>query len=175
MLRPSRAVGFAAGLLALCLVVFFAAGLLWGVLRPELTGHRVESDGSTGYAIEGDESAQFVSFITFALATGLVGALFGIMTYLLAAPRRGLFALLWTGIACCAGALAFYYGGELTAARIPDNPGDTITFVPGFSPGIGLALAPLLATLGYWSAAFVGSDADWDPDWSRPGIPASAA
>ena len=64
-----RTVGFGAGLLALVLVVYSIAGILWGLWRPEMTATAVEGGG---FAVDTSSNAQFQSFGTFVLSTALI-------------------------------------------------------------------------------------------------------
>ena len=132
--------------------------MLWGFMRPTVTGHAVE-DG--GYAIEAAGSAQFVTFITFALVTGALGLCLGLAIF---AQRRGqgLAMLLWAGVCALAGAASFYVFGGITATHPPENPGDVVEFAPNFSPAVAWAVAPFLAMFSYWCTAFMSSDADWE-------------
>lgn len=147
-----RTVGFGAGLLALVLVIFSAAGALWGLWRPALTGQRVQ-DG--GYALDSVANVQFSSFITFAAITGVLAAVVALGVHAAAPRRRGFATLLWVGLVALLGAGAFYIVGGAIAPSMPSNPGQTVEFVPDFSPGIGWAVAPFMAVLAYWSAEVV--------------------
>ena len=150
--RIPRSIGFGAGLLALILVVYSAVGAVWGMWRPTLTGREVE-DG--GYAIENVADVQFSSFIVFAVLVGFLGLCFGLFSYMRGAAFRGVGQLLWCGVACLAGAAAFYVVGGVTAHSAPADPGQVIQFVPQFAPGIAWVVSPFMAMFAYWSAAFV--------------------
>ncbi|HAT1547802.1 hypothetical protein HMPREF3153_09385 [Corynebacterium sp. HMSC06C06] len=150
--RIPRSIGFGAGLLALILVVYSAVGAVWGMWRPTLTGREVE-DG--GYAIENVADVQFSSFIVFAVLVGFLGLCFGLFSYMRGATFRGVGQLLWCGVACLAGAAAFYVVGGVTAHSAPADPGQVVQFVPKFDPGIAWVVSPFMAMFAYWSAAFV--------------------
>lgn len=150
--RIPRSIGFGAGLLALILVVYSAVGAVWGMWRPTLTGREVE-DG--GYAIENVADVQFSSFIVFAVLVGFLGLCFGLFSYMRGAAFRGVGQLLWCGVACLAGAAAFYVVGGVTAHSAPADPGRVVQFVPKFAPGIAWVVSPFMAMFAYWSAAFV--------------------
>lgn len=150
--RIPRSTGFGAGLLALILVVYSAVGAVWGMWRPTLTGREVE-DG--GYAIENVADVQFSSFIVFAVLVGFMGLCFGLFSYMRGATFRGVGQLLWCGVACLAGAAAFYVVGGVTAHSAPEDPGQVVQFVPKFAPGIAWVVSPFMAMFAYWSAAFV--------------------
>ncbi|ART20973.1 hypothetical protein CBE89_05275 [Corynebacterium striatum] len=150
--RIPRSTGFGAGLLALILVVYSAVGAVWGMWRPTLTGREVE-DG--GYAIENVADVQFSSFIVFAVLMGFMGLCFGLFSYMRGATFRGVGQLLWCGVACLAGAAAFYVVGGVTAHSAPEDPGQVVQFVPKFAPGIAWVVSPFMAMFAYWSAAFV--------------------
>lgn len=150
--RIPRSTGFGAGLLALILVVYSAVGAVWGMWRPTLTGREVE-DG--GYAIENVADVQFSSFIVFAVLVGFLGLCFGLFSYMRGATFRGVGQLLWCGVACSAGAAAFYVVGGVTAHSAPEDPGQVVQFVPKFAPGIAWVVSPFMAMFAYWSAAFV--------------------
>lgn len=150
--RIPRSIGFGAGLLALVLVVYSAVGAVWGMWRPTLTGREVE-DG--GYAIENVADVQFASFIVFAVLVGFLGLCFGLFSYMRGAAFRGVGQLLWCGVACLAGAAAFYVVGGVTAHSAPADLGQVVQFVPKFAPGIAWVVSPFMAMFAYWSAAFV--------------------
>lgn len=150
--RIPRSTGFGAGLFALILVVYSAVGAVWGMWRPTLTGREVE-DG--GYAIENVADVQFSSFIVFAVLVGFLGLCFGLFSYMRGATFRGVGQLLWCGVACSAGAAAFYVVGGVTAHSAPEDPGQVVQFVPKFAPGIAWVVSPFMAMFAYWSAAFV--------------------
>lgn len=155
--RLPRTFGFGAGLLACALAVYGIAGAVWGLFRPTLIGREVD-DG--GYAIDAMGNAQFIAFITFALITGVLGLLLGLIAYL---PRqaRGLSMLLWVGVCALAGAASFHVFGGVTATHPPEIPGEVVEFAPSFSPAIAWAVAPFMAMFAYWSTAFVSADEDW--------------
>ncbi|MFS0174227.1 hypothetical protein ACL1FK_09430 [Corynebacterium striatum] len=150
--RIPRSIGFGAGLLALILVVYSAVGAVWGMWRPTLTGREVE-DG--GYAIENVADVQFSSFIVFAVLVGFLGLCFGLFSYMRGEAFRGVGQLLWCGVACLAGAAAFYVVGGVTAHSAPADPGQVVQFVPKFALGIAWVVSPFMAMFAYWSAAFV--------------------
>ena len=150
--RIPRSTGFGAGLFALILVVYSAVGAVWGMWRPTLTGREVE-DG--GYAIENVADVQFSSFIVFAVLVGFLGLCFGLFSYMRGATFRGVGQLLWCGVACSAGAAAFYVVGGVTAHSAPEDPGQVVQFVPKFAPGIAWVVSPFMAMFAYCSAAFV--------------------
>ncbi|WP_408930694.1 hypothetical protein ACKFR8_04555 [Corynebacterium axilliensis] len=149
--RIPRAIGFGAGLLALALLLFSAAGALWGLWRPAITGHRVDG----GYAVDTVANVQFDSFITFAVCTGVLGMVLGAVAYLRGVAYRGVGVLLWVGVAGVAGAAAFYVFGGVTATSSPERPGDVVEFVPKFAPHIAWLVAPFMAMFSYWAAVFV--------------------
>ena len=156
-LRIPRAIGFGAGLLALALLLFSVVGAAWGLWRPTLEGHRVEGGG---YALSNPADVQFLSFITFALLTGLLGVVIGAVAYLRGERFRGVGILVWSGVVCLAGAAAFYVFGGVTATAAPEQPGEFVEFVPKFSPAIGWLVAPFMAMFAYWSAVFVNPDSE---------------
>ncbi|WP_293768794.1 hypothetical protein [uncultured Corynebacterium sp.] len=160
-IRYPRALGFGAGLLALSLVVFSAAGAVWGLTRPKLTGRAV-GDGSGGYVIDAVDDIQFTSFAWFVIITAIGGFLIGLVAYVRGAGTRSLAMLLWSGIVALAGAYAFWVFGSATAPGLPDNPGDVVQWVPAFNPGVGLTAAPFIAVFTYWSTAFISADEDWE-------------
>ena len=61
----------------------------------------------------------------------------------------------WVGVACVAGAAAFYVFGGVTATSPPEHPGDVVEFVPKFAPRIAWLVAPFMAMFSYWAAVFV--------------------
>ncbi|MHB0834853.1 MAG: hypothetical protein ACYCDI_06665 [Corynebacterium aurimucosum] len=156
-LRIPRAIGFGAGLLALALFGFSAAGAAWGLWRPALKGHRVD-DG--GYALSNVADVQFDSYITFVLITGVLSAALGATAYVRGERYRGVGVLLWVALAALAGAASFYVFGGATATYIPENPGEYVEFVPKFSPGSAWLVGPFMAMFAYWSALFIDSPCD---------------
>lgn len=156
-LRLPRAIGFGAGLLALALLGFSAAGAAWGLWRPALKGHRVE-DG--GYALSYVADVQFDSYITFVLITGVLSAALGATAYVRGERYRGVGVLLWVALAALAGAASFYVFGGATATHIPENPGEYVEFVPKFSPGSAWLVGPFMAMFAYWSAVFIKPDSE---------------
>jgi len=150
-----RTVGFGAGLLALVLIVFSIFGLLWGLWRPEMTATAVEGGG---FAIDTTSNAQFQGFGAFVLATALLaGAVaFGVFKY--AKSRRGLATMLYLALLTVLGSLAFWLVGGFIAPTMPDvtaEVGSQVSWVPSFNPGLGLAAAPFVCLLVYWSGLYL--------------------
>lgn len=155
-LRVSPSVGTGAGFLTLSLVVFSAAGAVWGVLRPTLSATVSEET----VQISGGENVEFTSFITFVIGTALLATVVSLLAYFRAEHVRGVGMLLWVAGVVFLGALSFWAVGELVAERMhalpePDdlNAGDELSFVPSFTPWVGALAAPLLASLSYWLAS----------------------
>lgn len=157
--RVPRAVGFGAGLFALALVVYTAAGAAWGLTRPELTGHAVDGGG---YAIDTVADIQFASFVGFVGITAVLSAFLGAWGYVRGEAARGIGMHAWVGVVALAASAAFFVAGSITATHMPANPGDVVSFVPALQPGIGWVAAPFMAMLAYWAAAFISADSDWD-------------
>ena len=150
-----RTVGFGAGLLALVLIVFSVFGLLWGLWRPEMTATAVEGGG---FAIDTTSNAQFQGFGAFVLATALLaGAVaFGVFKY--AKSRRGLATMLYLALLTVLGSLTFWLVGGFIAPTMPDvtaEVGSQVSWVPSFNPGLGLAAAPFVCLLVYWSGLYL--------------------
>lgn len=155
--RVKRSVGSAAGLLALSLVVYSVAGAVWGALRPTF-GAEVSTDGAL--LLHDVDNAQFTSFITFALITGLLGLVGALFAYFRFRGERGMGMLLWVAAVAFLAAISFWAVGEVVADRLHPVPepselklGDELRVVPSLVPGIGAGAAPALASLGYWLAA----------------------
>lgn len=155
--RVNRTLGSAAGLLALCLVVYSAAGALWGTLRPTF-GAEVITDGSL--LLHDSENTQFTSFITFALITGLLGVVMSLLAYFRLREARGMAMLLWITLAVFFASISFWAVGEVVADLrhpIPEPAefelGDELRVVPSFQPGVAALAAPVMASLGYWLAS----------------------
>jgi len=150
-----RTVGFGAGLLALVLVVNSIAGILWGLWRPEMTATAVEGGG---FAVDTSSNAQFQSFGTFVLSTALIAGVisFGVFKY--TKSRRGLGTLLYLGVLAVLGAFVFWLIGGYIAPTVPDmasEVGSQVSWVPTFNPSMGLAAAPFLSLLVYWSGLYL--------------------
>ncbi|MDN6136443.1 hypothetical protein [Corynebacterium sp.] len=150
-----RTVGFGAGLLALVLIVFSIFGLLWGLWRPEMTATAVEGGG---FAVDTTSNAQFQGFGAFVLATALLaGAVaFGVFKYV--KSRRGLATMLYLALLTVLGSLAFWLVGGFIAPTMPDvtaEVGSQVSWVPSFNPGLGLAAAPFVCLLVYWSGLYL--------------------
>lgn len=154
--------GSAAGFLALCLVCFGVVGALWGVLRPTYEAV-VTEDG--GMMIAPAHNVEFESFISFVVATGLLGALLAVVMFLLSTTTRGVLMLLWVTVCAVFGAVVFLFAGDLVVSVVNPVPevetvdaGESFSLVPGINPGIGLAAAPFMAALAYWCSALVSPE-----------------
>ena len=150
-----RGVGTGAGLLAVSLLVYSALGAIWGALRPPIRGTHLE-EGAV--SLDPTSSAEFSSFITFALTTAVMGAIFGVFAYVLNPGARGLRMLLWLLVVVLAGAGSFLAVGDLVGTALhstvvnPDDlaPGEEVMLMPRFNPGIAWLASPFLAALSYW-------------------------
>ena len=150
-----RGIGTGAGLLAVALLVYSAAGAIWGALRPPIRGTHLE-EGAV--SLDLTSSAEFSSFITFALATAVVGAALGVFAYVLNPESRGVRMLLWLMVVVLAGAASFLAVGDLVGTALhstvvnPDDlaPGEEVMLMPRFNPRVAWLAAPFLAALSYW-------------------------
>lgn len=158
--RINRTVGSGAGLLALSVLVFSAAGAVWGPLRPARDA--TVGDGGT-VALSGAEGAEFGAFISFALITGALAVGVGLIAYFRASSARGIGMMAWAVVVALVAAVGFWVTGAVVTDLVRPLPdpgelgelrvGDTIRIVPAVAPGIALLAAPLMAALAYWSAA----------------------
>lgn len=157
--RLSKNTGVYAGVFALGLGIFAAAGVIWGLLRPTYTAYVEDAEtASVAAAI----NVEFRAFIWFAVATGILGAALALGVFLRSESTRGLGMLLWVGVVAVVGAGAFIIFGNFSAALLHAPPGDyadlvgeTFQVVPNMTPGSALFTAPFLAVLMYWCATFV--------------------
>lgn len=155
--RISRSIGYCAGVLALSLCAFSAVGAVWGLLRPELTGHAAK-DG--GYVLDTVDNVEFTSFITFTLITGAMAMVLALVTYVRAPRLHSAAMIYWLGVVALAATAAFYVLGGVTATHVPADPGEVVHFVPTFSPGVAWVVAPFLAMFSYWSALFINKETE---------------
>lgn len=158
--RVEHSSGLYSGLLLCALLSSAAWGAAWARLRPTLVGHAVEG----GYSIDPANNAQF---------TGLAGALggavvisiaLGLFAYLRGGSQRGIGTQLWVGLCAFSAMGTVVLFSHVLAPGVPKELVDTVRFAPGFDPGMGWLLAPFLAMFTYWSACFVSSDKDWEPE-----------
>lgn len=157
-LSVPRTFGFGAGVLALGLIMFSVVGAVWGLLRPTMTA-MVRDDGA--YVLTGPDNVEFVSFITFAIITGVVASILALIAYLKNPSRRGFGSLMWVTAVAALGAFAFFVMGGATASSFPEDPGISEDFVPQMAPGVAWLVAPFVAALTYWCAVFVAGDEEW--------------
>lgn len=157
--RPSRGIGSTAGFLALSLSVYAVVGVLWGLLRP---GYEATVDDAGAVSLVPAFNVEFTAFITFVVATGLLGALLALVMFVSSPHTRGPLMLLWVTVCTFFGAVVFFSAGNVVTHLIhpvPDlenvEPGSSMTLVPGITAGIGLAAAPFMASLAYWCAVLV--------------------
>ncbi|WP_244977362.1 hypothetical protein [Corynebacterium lizhenjunii] len=163
-----RSLGAGAGVLACALIAYSAAGALWGLWRPAVSGQAV---GDGHVSVDTVADVQFASLGSFALITTLLGLVLGSLAYVRAGDQRGIGMLLWVGVVALAGAAAFFVCGGATATSVaPDSvqPGQTVSWVPAMSPGVAWVCSSFGAMLAYWSAAFVSADSDWEAQGQGP-------
>lgn len=164
--RPRRrinpAVGSTAGFLALCLAVYAVVGAIWGALRPGYEATVVEGGE---LSLEPAFNVEFTAFISFVVATGLLGALLALVMFVRSSRTRGVWMLLWVTFCAFLGAVVFFVvGNAVTGVLHPVppveqlEPGASLTLVPGVSIGIGFAAAPFMAALAYWCAVLVSPE-----------------
>lgn len=158
----SRAVGSLAGFLALSLVVFAGVGALWALLRPTYDATVTDTGG---VYLTPAFNVEFMSFISFAVATGLLGALLALVMFVTSEHTRGLLALIWATICAFLGAVVFLLVGDQLSFALHPIPeqdtlavGETFKLLPGMHPGIALAAAPFMASLAYWCAVLVSPE-----------------
>ncbi|WP_018297043.1 hypothetical protein [Corynebacterium lubricantis] len=160
--RRKAMVGTAAGLLFFALVAGLVLGALWGAFRPAYVG-----DITDGMFIanetESPRNVEFSSFASYILITGVLGIVVAMVAYLKVGHAAGVGMLIWVGIVAFAATFAFYVFGNIVTGWVhpyPDPSGGDVTgahIVPPMSPGVGWAVAPLLAVLTYWIQAIVSS------------------
>ncbi|KAA8725438.1 hypothetical protein F4V58_04010 [Corynebacterium phocae] len=144
------------------MVFYSAAGALWGLNRPRLTGHATPTvNGGAQIAIDTVANVQFASFGWFVILTAVPALALGLLAFARGRDSRGVAMLLWSGAVALAGAAAFYVFGSATAPELEPGARGAISWVPAFSPGVGFAAAPLAAMTSYWSAAFVSAESAW--------------
>lgn len=170
-IKIPRTVGFGAGLIALFIAVYAIFGALWGLWRPTMTATAVEGGG---FAIDTSSNAQFQGFGTFVVATMLLAGVlsFGVFKY--AKSRWSLSTLITIGLLSVAGSLVFWLVGGFTAPTMPDidaEVGSEISWAPTFSPLYGLAAAPFLALLVYWSGLYLVLDDSSESDAHSDRVP----
>ncbi|MGP6172852.1 hypothetical protein [Corynebacterium sp. A21] len=160
----TRAVGSLAGFLALSLMVYAGVGALWALLRPTYDATITDAGG---VYLTPAFNVEFMSFISYTVATGLLGVLMSLVMFVTSEHTRGLVALIW--VTCCAflGAMVFLVVGDqlsLVLHPIPEQDslsvGETFKLLPGMHPGIALAAAPFMASLAYWCAVLVSPEED---------------
>lgn len=166
VLPVSRSVGAGAGLLTLSFLVFAAVGAVWGLLRPAYTG-TVTEQGAV--SLDGAFNVEFTAFISYVVATGLLGVGVSLTLFLQSPATRGPGMLWWLILVMAVSSLVFFEAGQLSSALLHPLPdpdtleqGSRISLVPGFSPGIGLVAAPFMAGLTYWFAALVTPEEEPD-------------
>ncbi len=150
-----RGLGDGAGLLAVSLLVYSVAGAIWGVLRTPIRGTHL---GEGAVSLDPTSSAEFSSFITFALGTAVLGAALGAAAYVINRESRGLRMLLWLLVAALAGSASFLAVGDLVGTALHSsvlNPdelvrGEEVVLMPRFSPQIAWLASPFTAALSYW-------------------------
>lgn len=164
-LRIPRSTGSAAGVLAVSLLLFSLVGAAWGFLRPVYSGTVI--DGGRMNADPLTAGAEFVSFASFTVATGLLAVLVALSVYVLSPATRGPGMLWWLMAVAALSAFSFLQAGTVTAGLAHDvgdlsslAVGDTVSLVPGMAPGIGWLVAPFMAALSYWCSALVTPEPD---------------
>ncbi|AWB81607.1 hypothetical protein C3B44_03885 [Corynebacterium yudongzhengii] len=156
--RINRKIGTAAGFLTLGILLYAVVGAVWGLLRPAYEG-TVESGGVIAFAPAAD--IEFTSFITFAVITGVLGVICGLVSFVRAPEMRGALTLCWIGVVALIGAVAFFTVGELAAsltqrvAHTELEAGQDVAIVPPLAPGIAFVAAPLMAMMTYWFSMFL--------------------
>lgn len=163
----SRGVGNGAGLLAVALIVFSVVGGVWGAFRQPIRGTHLEEGA---ISLDPTSSAEFASFITFVLITGVLGALVGAFAYASVSRSRGVGMLLWAIVVALAGAASFLAVGDLVGTAVhstvvdPEDlaPGQEVALMPGFNPQVGWLVSPFLAALAYWLCLVLGVRNDED-------------
>ncbi|WIM66937.1 hypothetical protein QP027_07290 [Corynebacterium breve] len=155
-------VGSGAGVLMWGLLLGVVVGAIWGALRPTYIGNM--KDGM----LLVDEAAspvnvEFSSFISFAILTGLAGAIIAIIAFLIVGGISGVGMLLWSGVVAFFAAVSFYVVGEWTANALHPMPEHSsgnlegVKLVPALAPGVGWLAGPFMATLAYWTMALVAT------------------
>ena len=121
-----------------------------------------------GFAIDSSSNAQFQGFGSFVLATALLAGLLTFGVFKFAKHRRGLGTMMYLAVLALIGAFVFWLVGGYIAPTMPDvdaEAGSQIAWAPTFMPGIGLAAAPFVSLLVYWSGLYlVIEDSDGNGD-----------
>lgn len=160
-LKIPPTLGFSAGFAAFAIVVYAIAGGVWAFWRPTMQGIVEEQ----GVRVVSGAEAQADTYFSFAALTAVLALPLAMwFFYRFPSLRKGYFLVWWAGIFNGIGAIAFYLAGAGVVSYLHPMPhgeklanavGDSIELAPNFSPGIALALAPLIATFVVWSAVFV--------------------
>ncbi|QGU07759.1 hypothetical protein COCCU_09175 [Corynebacterium occultum] len=158
----TRAAGSLAGFLALSLVVYAGVGALWAMLRP--TYDATVTDSGDVYLTPAF-NVEFTSFISFAVATGLLGALLALVMFVVSDGTRGLGTLFWVTLCAFLGAVVFLVVGDQVSLLLHPVPeqdalevGETFRLLPGMNPGTAFIAAPFMASLAYWCAVLVSPE-----------------
>ncbi|MHA2789319.1 hypothetical protein ACXZ66_09265 [Corynebacterium sp. S7] len=160
--RRKAIIGTAAGLLFFALVAGLILGAIWGVFRPAYVGD-VTNGLFTANETESPKNVEFSSFISFVIITGALGIIIAMVAYIKVGQVTGVGMLLWVGVVALAAAFAFYVLGNIVTGLVHPLPGHNsgdmtgVQIVPPMQPGVGWAVAPLLATLTYWILAIVST------------------
>lgn len=157
--RVPRNLGTSAGIFALAVLGFGIAGALWGMFRPVYTATVAENGA---LVLVGGGSTEFTAYITFALFTGVLAAVTGILVFAFSPETRGVPMLLWVGAVAFIASVAFLVVGDLVATLRHPTPEDTAVVAPEgdltlaafFHPGVAWLLAPFMAIVGYWFSVF---------------------
>ncbi|GAB2503983.1 hypothetical protein CATRI_08505 [Corynebacterium atrinae] len=161
-----RALGSGAGVLAASLLAFSAVGAVWGLLRPAYHG-TLTADGNL--LLDTSFNVEFISYITFVAATGLLATIIALSSFILVPESRGPGMVWWLVVVAGVSAMAFLAVGQVTSSLhfpAPDvdalAEGSAVAIVPSLTPGVGLIAAPFMAALAYWCSVLVTPDLDDD-------------
>lgn len=173
--RTRRVFGQWAGLLALAIIVGLLAGAVWGVFRPAYVGE-VRDGLFVVDELGSPASVEFASLATFVLITAFLGMILAVVAHRTIARAGGVGLLLWVAAVALACAFSFFTAGNVVAGLFSSVPDPAAAqeaagakVVPPMSPGIGWVVAPFVAAVTYWTAAFA-----WNPHSAPDAVGGSA-
>lgn len=165
---PSRDVGSKAGFLAVSLICYALAAVMWGWWRDPYSASVVSEDGQA--VLDGADNLEANAYIWFALATALI-ALGTTVWGLWGLKLRGLTAMLWALLVALLGAVSFSVIGDMVAALHYPTPtleelnvGDVVKLTPAIRPGIAFLAAPFVAAVVYWLSFVLEPEVDTAPE-----------
>lgn len=174
--RLKGAVSWGAGILTLGLLLGVTTGVVWGLFRPAYA-LSIEDGKPVIDETASPANVEFVSFAWFAVLTGIIGVVLGLVAYLAHERRSGVGRLLfvvavtlfaswsvyvlssWSAGLVNDVVPAFYAGASSTTAGSVTGgsaigheftEGQTFTVVPVLAPGVAWLVGPFAAAVTYW-------------------------